>query len=64
MLGVDIKTNGLLSGLPYLCRYMGGVVSGRISDELYERKVLRLVTVRRIFNSISKEFPSRLSSHP
>ena len=54
MLGVDIKTNGFLSALPYLCRYVGGLLHGRISDELYERKVLRLVTVRRLFNSISK----------
>ena len=54
MLGVDIKTNGFLSALPFLCRYVGGLLHGKISDELYERKVLRLVTVRRLFNSISK----------
>ena len=54
MLGVDIKTNGLLSALPYLCRYLGGILHGRVSDTLYKRRLLRLVTIRRIFNSISK----------
>ena len=54
MLGVDIKTNGFLSALPYLCRYLGGILHGRVSDTLYKRRLLRLVTIRRIFNSISK----------
>ena len=53
-LGMDIRANGFLSALPYLVRYLGGILHGKASDALYRRRLLRLVTIRRIFNSIAK----------
>jgi len=32
MLGMDIRWAGILSGLPMLCRYFGGVVSAAVAD--------------------------------
>lgn len=58
MLGVDIKTNGLISGLPYLSRYLGGLFFAFIADWLLRRKMLSTVNVRRIFNSISQWGPA------
>ena len=58
MLGVDIKTNGLLSGLPLLCRYVGGLVHSPLADLLLRKKYLSTVWVRRIFNSISQCGPA------
>ncbi len=58
MLGTDIKTNGILSALPFACRYVGGLLHGKIADTLYSRGVLRLVTIRRIFNSICMLAPA------
>ena len=52
MLGVDIKTNGLLSGLPYLVRYIGGLFHGAIADFFVSHGILSVLSVRRIFNSI------------
>ena len=52
MLGVDIKTNGILSGLPWLSRYLGGVLSGLIADYLLSHEIFSVLWVRRIFNSI------------
>ena len=62
MLGVDIRMNGFLSALPYLCRYLGGILHGKASDALYRRRLLRLVTIRRIFNSVSKALLSQFGS--
>ena len=62
MLSVDIKTNGFLSALPFLCRYLGGILHGKASDALYQRRMFRLVTIRRIFNSVSKALLSQFGS--
>ena len=51
--GVDIKKNGLLSALPFLLRYFGGIILCRIADYLVTRKLLSTTNVRRIFNSIA-----------
>ena len=58
MLGVDIKTNGLISGLPLLSRYIGGLLFAFIGDGLLRRKTLSTVWIRRIFNSISQCGPA------
>merc|ERR1712025_778421 len=52
MLGVDIKTNGVLSGLPMLSRYIGGIVCGAFADFLLVKKYLTTLWVRRVFNSV------------
>jgi hypothetical protein len=58
MLGVDIRTNGLLSALPLLCRYFGGLVHSPLVDLLLRKKYVSTVWVRRIFNSISQCGPA------
>ena len=58
MLGVDIKTNGFLSGLPMLCRYVGAVILAKIADFLFTRQYLSLTNTRRVFNFISESFPA------
>ena len=35
MLNVDIKTNGILSGLPMLSRYVGGLLWGAIGKMFF-----------------------------
>ena len=52
MLGVDIKTNGILSGLPMLSRYLGGVFYGVIADYILAHRIWPVLWVRRVFNSI------------
>ena len=58
MLGVSIKENGVLSGLPMLSRYLGGLVHAAIADYLLKQKALPVVRVRRVFNSICMVGPA------
>lgn len=58
ILGVDIKTNGLLSGLPPLCRYFGGWIISAVADWLQTKRYLSVIWIRRIFNSISQFGPA------
>ena len=51
--GVDIKKNGLLSGLPFLLRYFGGIILCRVADYVMKKKLLSTTNVRRVFNSIA-----------
>ena len=72
--GFNIKANGFLSALPFLCRlftrkqmvvltnshsiilaifrYIGGVITGLISDAILIRRCLGRGTARKIFNSV------------
>ena len=52
MLGVDIKANGVLSGLPMLSRYLGGLFHAAIADYLLAHRSWSVLWVRRVFNSI------------
>ena len=58
MLGLDIKTNGILSGLPMLARYIGGVAIARLSDWLITSGHLSLLSARRLFNTTSQVAPA------
>ena len=58
MLGVDIKANGVLSGLPMLSRYFGGLFHAAIADFLLARRNWSVVWIRRIFNSICMVGPA------
>ena len=58
ILGLDIKTNGFLSALPMLCRYISGVLFGYLADLCITRKYLSVLWVRRIFNTIGQVGPS------
>ena len=56
--GVNIKKNGLLSGLPFLCRYFGGIIICRVADYIVSKNLLTTTNIRRIFNSIAMVPPS------
>ena len=58
MLHVNIKTNGLLSGLPMFSRYVGGVLLSLVADFLLARGLLGAGAVRRVFNSVSQVGPA------
>ncbi|CAH2048166.1 unnamed protein product, partial [Iphiclides podalirius] len=50
--GMNIKANGLLSALPYLTLYLLSFPFGFLSDEIINRKWLRITTSRKCFNTI------------
>ena len=55
--GLDIGKNGLLSGLPFLSRYIGGITLCPIADWILKRNFLSTTNVRRLFNSIGLVIP-------
>ena len=58
ILGLDIKTNGFLSALPMLCRYISGVTFGYVADLCLTKKLMSVLWVRRTFNTIGQVGPS------
>ena len=55
--GLDIKSNGLLSGLPFISRYIGAVTISPFADLIMKREWLSTTNVRRLFNSIGLVIP-------
>ena len=55
--GLDIKSNGLLSGLPFISRYIGAVTISPFADMIMKRGWLSTTNVRRLFNSIGLVIP-------
>ncbi|XP_042882848.1 putative inorganic phosphate cotransporter [Penaeus japonicus] len=49
----DIKSNGLLSGLPYVCMFTTSLACGVLMDRLLAAKCLSLKAVRRISTGIA-----------
>ncbi|XP_068216855.1 putative inorganic phosphate cotransporter [Palaemon carinicauda] len=60
VLGYSIQKNGLVSGLPFLCRYLGAVSSGILADWLLCRGYLSIVVARKLFCSIAMFGPAIL----
>ncbi|XP_064111730.1 putative inorganic phosphate cotransporter [Macrobrachium nipponense] len=60
VLGYSIQKNGLVSGLPFLCRYLGAVSSGILADWLLCREYLSIVAARKLFCSIAMFGPAIL----
>lgn len=58
VLNVDIKENGQLSALPYVAMYLLSFFFSWLAEFLVNRNVIRLVTSRRIFNSIAHWGPA------
>ena len=52
VLKFDIKSNGALSAVPYLCFWLFIILSGIIGDKLIQRFKVQKTTVRKIFNSL------------
>ncbi|XP_066967806.1 sialin-like isoform X2 [Macrobrachium rosenbergii] len=53
VLGFSIKKNGLLSGLPFLSRYIGGLIASSCGDWLIGKSLLSILSTRRIFSAIA-----------
>ncbi|XP_060803575.1 putative inorganic phosphate cotransporter [Amyelois transitella] len=58
VLGVDIKSNGVMSALPYLGMYLMSFPLGFTSDFVLKKKWLSITTSRKISNSISQYGPA------
>ena len=58
MLGLDIKSNGMLSSLPMFARYVGGVAIANFSDWLINSQRISTLNARRLFNSSSQVVPA------
>jgi ACS family sodium-dependent inorganic phosphate cotransporter-like MFS transporter 5 len=52
ILHFDIKSNGLVSGAPYLAMWIIIMISGYIADQLRTRKIMSTTNVRKLFNGI------------
>ncbi|CAB3261005.1 unnamed protein product [Arctia plantaginis] len=52
ILGVDIKSNGAMSALPYLSMYLLSFPFGFISDYVLKKKLLSISACRKVSNSI------------
>ncbi|ELT87580.1 hypothetical protein CAPTEDRAFT_209782 [Capitella teleta] len=49
----DMKSNGLLSAVPYMVMYVVSIFAGWFADFLRQRRILRTVTVRKMWQCIS-----------
>ncbi|XP_063985289.1 sialin [Diachasmimorpha longicaudata] len=60
VLGFDIQTNGVLSGVPFICSYLSSVVFCYVADVLVTRQMMTLTNVRKLFTAISQVIPGIL----
>jgi hypothetical protein len=54
VLKFDIKSNGLLSSIPYVCVLIVIISTGVISDKLVKSEKISKCNIRRIFNFLGK----------
>ncbi|KAH9523357.1 hypothetical protein Btru_039827 [Bulinus truncatus] len=52
-LNFDIKQNGFLSSLPYVCQFVASICVGYVADLIRERGLMSTRMVRRSFQSVS-----------
>nr|XP_044987930.1 sodium-dependent phosphate transport protein 1-like isoform X1 [Jaculus jaculus]XP_044987931.1 sodium-dependent phosphate transport protein 1-like isoform X1 [Jaculus jaculus] len=57
MLHVNVRENGLLSGLPGLFAYICGIVAGEMADFFQSRKIFSLLTIRKLFTTLGLLLP-------
>ncbi|SPP89855.1 putative inorganic phosphate cotransporter [Drosophila guanche] len=57
ILGVDLKSNGVLSSLPYLAMWVMAIVFSIVADRLIRRR-LSITTTRKIMNSLGQYGPA------
>lgn len=60
ILGFNIQSNGLLSGLPFLCSYISSVLFCAIADKLVQHNIMTLTNIRKLFTAISQIIPGIL----
>ncbi|CAH2048167.1 unnamed protein product, partial [Iphiclides podalirius] len=58
VLGVNIKTNGMMSALPYLAMYLFSFPLGFLSDYILKKKWLSITACRKLSNSIGHFGPA------
>ncbi|GFR62689.1 vesicular glutamate transporter 2 [Elysia marginata] len=52
-LDFDVKENGALSALPYVCQFVGAIIVGQIADKVREKQLMSTKNVRKLFQTIS-----------
>lgn len=57
VLQFNVKSNALLSALPYLAMLVLGLIGSPISDMLIKRNIVTVTAARKIFNSIGQFTP-------
>uniref|UniRef100_A0A8I3S4T3 Solute carrier family 17 member 1 n=2 Tax=Canis lupus familiaris TaxID=9615 RepID=A0A8I3S4T3_CANLF len=55
------QQNGLLSALPYLFAWSFGILVGHLTDFFLSRNILRLITIRKLFNTLGLLLPAFFS---
>lgn len=60
VLHMQILTNGILSAAPFIAMFSSSVISGVVSDVIFRKKLLRVVTVRKINTTIGTMPPAAL----
>ncbi|XP_072463209.1 probable small intestine urate exporter isoform X1 [Notamacropus eugenii] len=58
MFDFNFKKNGFLSALPLITSWVSMTLGGYIADFLLSKKILRLITVRKLFTFLGMFFPS------
>ncbi|KAK3865085.1 hypothetical protein Pcinc_029275 [Petrolisthes cinctipes] len=56
--GFSIKMNGLLSALPFLSNYLGGITTSLLSSWILKHGYLSIINTRRVFSAISQLVPA------
>ncbi len=60
ILNFDIQSNGIISGLPFICSYLASVVFCYVADVLVSYNILNLTNVRKLMTASSQIIPGLL----
>ncbi|XP_054420685.1 sodium-dependent phosphate transport protein 1-like [Pteronotus mesoamericanus] len=60
-LHIEMRENGLLSALPHLLSWVLSILAGHAADFFLARKILRLVTIRKLFTTLGLLPPALLA---
>ncbi|XP_049621078.1 probable small intestine urate exporter [Suncus etruscus] len=52
VLQVDLQYSGFLSSLPFVLGYICVILEGQLADLLHSRKLLKLITIRKLFTAV------------
>ncbi|XP_060045258.1 probable small intestine urate exporter isoform X3 [Erinaceus europaeus] len=56
----NFRDTGILSAVPFLISFVSYLIGGQLVDYLFSRKILRLITIRKVFSVFGVLFPSGL----
>lgn len=60
ILKFEFGTNGILSGMPFLCSYISSVLFCYVADKLLLYNIMKLTSVRKLFTALSQIIPGLL----